>query len=316
MAGRKRSIVDLSALSDDDNLALELSDDENVPSHVQIPKKTPEDWQREYLKYREIYFNTPHNERSRTPMNIKEYLYTNIQAGADYDYNPDNEVDQLLLHLKSNPPSNTLEYFAKLDKMEEEENQELNSDESSCDEQCLDKNKKLKPTNMEGDEQTLVLSPTSPKDLASPLVVLDNKKINDSTLSIDSRTAGTNDLTLVVTEPPAIAQSLICHVPHFYNDMMRNNVKDEVLKEHFLKRKDWIPDALREEIISYCPKSDAISIDDYSQDIMMDKQKFAENCSKLFPLHRTFINYKQLQDVAELFFKHWNISMKVNKKAI
>ena len=97
---------------------------------------------------------------------------------------------------------------------------------------------------MEGDKQTLVLSPKSPKELASPLAlstnqksILEKNKSQESTLCIDSGTTGTNHLTLIVPKPLGTAQSLICHVPHFYNDMMRNNVNNEVLKEHFLKRK-------------------------------------------------------------------------------
>ena len=129
--------------------------------------------------------------------------------------------------------------------MEEEEKEELDSDELSCDDQPADQNKTSKATNMKGEEQTLVLSPMSPKELAYPLAlstnqesILDKNKSQESTLCIDSGTTGTNHLTLIVPKPLGTAQSLICHVPHFYHAMMQNNVKDEVLKQYFLRKKD------------------------------------------------------------------------------
>ena len=46
----------------------------------------------------------------------------------------------------------------------------------------------------------------------------------------------------------------------------------------------------------------------------MCKEAFSDNFSKMFPEGRIFINYVQLRQAIQLFFKHWNLVCKSTSK--
>ena len=83
---------------------------------------------------------------------------------------------------------------------------------------------------------------------------------------------------------------------------MDGTTKDLQLKEILLS-KNWLSDSLCSEISNYYPKSDMV-INHNSNEITMNKISFEKNCALMFPLHREFVNYKQLQATMKRFCSH------------
>ncbi len=74
--------------------------------------------------------------------------------------------------------------------------------------------------------------------------------------------------------------------------------------------------SLREEIVSLSPTREDINVDHLTQDFSVNPDQFKQSCKMFFPLHRIFVNYKQLYSAADLFFKQWKIVMKASQKSI
>ena len=57
-------------------------------------------------------------------------------------------------------------------------------------------------------------------------------------------------------------------------------------------------------------------MDNLTQDFSVNPAQFQQCCKMFFPLHRIFVNYKQLYTAADLLFKQWKIVMKASQKSI
>ena len=64
------------------------------------------------------------------------------------------------------------------------------------------------------------------------------------------------------------------------------------------------------------PRRIDISQDNLTQDFSVDPEKFKKCCRTFFPIHRIFVNYKQLYAAADLLFRQWKVLMKTSKKSI
>ena len=74
-----------------------------------------------------------------------------------------------------------------------------------------------------------------------------------------------------------------------------------------LRSKNWLTEALMNELDDYSPKSIHITQSETSNEKVFKQSSFEYACKKLFFKGRQFVNHEQLDKYAETFVKNWNV---------
>ena len=93
--------------------------------------------------------------------------------------------------------------------------------------------------------------------------------------------------------------------PDFYKESLRSDKSGDILEMEFLKE-DWMTIELVEELYSFVPPSAETQTTETDIDSKL-QSLFQQYCSHLFPVHREFANYRQLDQYVDLFLKSWKI---------
>ena len=104
------------------------------------------------------------------------------------------------------------------------------------------------------------------------------------------------------------------YIPDGFSTIYYSSETDKVKVKELNKFDAYLTDNLREEMSKLYPKSKDITHDTLTNDIIMDKNQFSTNFSKMFHKGRIFLNYLQLREAVKEFFKHWNVLSKSNGK--
>ena len=105
------------------------------------------------------------------------------------------------------------------------------------------------------------------------------------------------------------------HIYEFYYQMYYSNESDDI-KKIKLMNENWVTPSLEKEMRQYYPKSSDITRDPSTNDVYMGNNSISRKFRKMFPKGRQFLNYIQLNQTIQIFFKHWNLLSKGNSKAI
>ena len=254
----------------------------------------------EYAAYRDKHFSLSCEERKGRAMNMQEFIWSKIpRSSGPYQYDSDDPRDMKMKDIFERHKLSCMQFQEENEKEIKTENNLETTDEFST----TSSNKSFyesDPQNPEynSSEYFDELSTTSSEDSNSNNVI--PKLLNSHPECVIA---------------PSPSPSYITHYPDWYFDIIGNNVHDKVLKK-VLVGKDWITESLREEIMALSPKRSDITVDNLTQDFSVDPEQFKKCCMNFFPLHRTFVNYKQLYAAADLLFKQWKICMKATSKSI
>ena len=210
-------------------------------------------------------------------MNMQEFISSTIEPSTgEYQYDSDNSMDMKLKEISEMNNVPIRKYLEEREKRITEENNKKQIDE---------------------------LSTTSSEDPKYRCISIVNNNMPITSNTIPAH----------VTSPVS-TPSYVVHYPDWYFEIMRTNVHDKAFKKVLLE-KYWMIESLREEIVALSPRRSDISLDNLTQDFSVNPEQFKSCCRMMFPLHRTFVNYKQLHTAADLLFKQWKILMKANQKS-
>ena len=108
----------------------------------------------------------------------------------------------------------------------------------------------------------------------------------------------------------------ILHIPDGFDSIYYSSENDKVKKKQLFEFDGYLTDSLLEEMSTYYPKPEDMSTDPATNDVMMDKEQFPLNFSKMYPKGRVFLNQIQLRESISECFNHWNLLSKSNGKSV
>ena len=109
------------------------------------------------------------------------------------------------------------------------------------------------------------------------------------------------------TSPNNISQDL---VPEWYNEVVPSSNVEHAKK---YAKNDFLTPSLIGEIQSLFPTSNHI---DVTNNHSRSKTAFSQNCEKLFPTNRIFLNREQFVQAAKMFCAKWAVQCRHKTKAI
>ena len=105
------------------------------------------------------------------------------------------------------------------------------------------------------------------------------------------------------------------YTPSFYRQEITSNKSNDDIANIFQKA-NWITPDLQAEIESCYPSPGEWTSNSIERNISYSKQAYAQKSDKLFPVGRVFRNFRQLQQIAEIFNNAWSVHKMVNSNAI
>ena len=94
------------------------------------------------------------------------------------------------------------------------------------------------------------------------------------------------------------------YCPEFIPNLYDTNKFPVNETKNVLSKKNWITLELRNEVLKLFPTKEDIDVSDGNR---RDRDAFARNASRLFPIDRIFYSHKQLDQVADLFCNAWAV---------
>ena len=263
-------------------------------------------------------------------MRLTEFIWTHCDGKNNQynvDYLSDDTLDKELEAIKKNSGKTIREVLKERDQQYEDEVRIKNSrfaylddsmDESSF--KSADSNQSLidffsttdECKNKANDEVSIHSSPcnASVKDLGTlipPTVNLPSVKPTAVDI-VDLSTTDTTDNMIV-------SKSNQLHIPDGYMELYHSLESDAIKCKKLKEFKFYMTDSLKEEMSLYYPKSNHVTRDSLTNDVIMDKNQFSSNFIKMFPKNRIFLNYLQLRLAVTAFLKHWNLLCKSTRKS-
>ena len=273
-----------------------------------------------HAEYKEEWRRNPPPNESR-PMRLFEFIWSHCDGKTNkynIDYGSDNSLEKKLKESEEKRGKPLREIFADMDAKDESKRKAM--EDEICNEKDYSEEKSLRSTLSnqslvdffscrDHDNVDINVNKSDNSSLSSGDV--DNSK--PSSLPFDK----CNQITLAVpcsTRTNSISNVL--HIPDGFSEIYYNSDADNEKVKKLNQFKFYVTDSLLEEMSKLYPKSGDFISDDLSNDVVMDKNKFSSNFTKMFPKDRIFINYLQLRQAVSEFFKHWNLLCKSNGKSL
>ena len=274
----------------------------------------------------EWYKNHPPNETR--PMRLTEFIWSHCGKDNPYnvDYLSDDTRDKELKAIKENCSKSIRETLMERDEQYLAEVAIKDSKYKYLYESCDDNSFKsavsneslidvFSPTDecekkVDDDDSIHSSSIVSVKDGGTLIPASDtlaNVQPTDVDLVDLSATDGTNNTI--------VSKSNQLHIPDGFMDLYYSSESDNTKCKKLKDFKGYMTDSLKEEMSLYYPKSDHVTRDSLTNDVIMDKTQFSTSFTKMFPKNRIFLNYLQLRLAVTEFLKHWNLLCKSTRKS-